>query len=489
MGAAPGADRMALFSGAYDVVMLDATHKLNLWGRVSGQAWAELQHEAQVAMAELNSLRLDALPLLLQRPVPFTIRFDTYARVRLPAPPSEPSLSEANAMCDVSHAAYMRRHIHGLLARGLGTRVSLLRVALPHTEHWSLTDRAPAAPSEAMVGMLLNLEAAFRVLDLGPSPEQKEAAAKFREWWGERAELRRFKDGSILESVVWEEGAAAAAAAAPHGILHRVVCHVLARHAGVPPASVRFFDDQLAFALLRHGREQRATSAIIIAHFDKFQRQVRALPELRLPIRAMHPAAAGFRYTEPWPVQALPKGAAGVAFTTPLDVVMQLESSGAWPDDLEAIKCVRAAFYVHLGQLVTQHMSLRTEATAEFLDVFCEGFVFRLHIHHDRELALLQRAEPDGAAARRIRRRQVLRPLHNSTMHGLHSRYPAFGTTARLAKAWIHSRTSHTHTPHTHIYTGADFFPQTSSPATSTRRPWSCWWRRCLPAPRPFRPR
>lgn len=27
----------------------------------------------------------------------------------------------------------------------------------------------------------------------------------FREFWGDRAELRRFKDGSIHEAVVWEK--------------------------------------------------------------------------------------------------------------------------------------------------------------------------------------------------------------------------------------------------------------------------------------------
>jgi U3 small nucleolar RNA-associated protein 22 len=33
------------------------------------------------------------------------------------------------------------------------------------------------------------------------------AAAVFREFWGDKAELRRFKDGSILEAVVWEQPA------------------------------------------------------------------------------------------------------------------------------------------------------------------------------------------------------------------------------------------------------------------------------------------
>lgn len=35
-----------------------------------------------------------------------------------------------------------------------------------------------------------------------------QAAAKFRQFWGEKAELRRFQDGNIAEAVVWEVGLA-----------------------------------------------------------------------------------------------------------------------------------------------------------------------------------------------------------------------------------------------------------------------------------------
>lgn len=433
----PPADLLALFSAAFPVVLLDPTLKLNLWARVSAQAWRELQREAQLAITELAGQNPDALPLLLQRSVRFAVRFDAYARVQLPKESAEPSLAELNALCDLPFEIYQRERLYELLTRGLGSRALQLRVTIAAAQPWLISAIAPASPTEASVGMLLNAESAFRVLDLGPSPEQKEAAAEFREWWGERAELRRFKDGSILECVVWEESGAASSI---HNVLHRVICHVLARHANVPPSGVRFYDDQLAFALHRNGRDLRNTSATVIALFDRFQRQVRALPDLRLPVRTMHPTSAVFRYMEPWPVQPLPKNATGVIHTQPLDVVMQLESSGAWPDDVQAIRAVRAAFYIHLAQLINQHLSWQTQVTVEFLDVWCEGFVFRLHIHHERELVLLERADLTSAVARRLRKRQVLRPLHNSTLHGIYARYPAIGPAVRLAKTWVHSR-------------------------------------------------
>ena len=56
-----------------------------------------------------------------------------------------------------------------------------------------------------MVGINLNVGCDFgRKIDPGPHPKSKEAAA-FREFWGEKSTLRRFADGSLLESLEWDK--------------------------------------------------------------------------------------------------------------------------------------------------------------------------------------------------------------------------------------------------------------------------------------------
>ena len=47
-------------------------------------------------------------------------------------------------------------------------------------------------------------EHALRLVDIGPSSADDKEAKEFRKFWGERSELRRFKDGRICESVVWD---------------------------------------------------------------------------------------------------------------------------------------------------------------------------------------------------------------------------------------------------------------------------------------------
>lgn len=50
--------------------------------------------------------------------------------------------------------------------------------------------------------------AALRAVDIGPPADQAAAAAEFRQFWGDRSELRRFQDGAICEAVVWDCGPA-----------------------------------------------------------------------------------------------------------------------------------------------------------------------------------------------------------------------------------------------------------------------------------------
>ena len=84
---------------------------------------------------------------------------------------------------------------------------------------------------------------------------KKKKAAKFQKFWGEKAELRRFKDGSILESLIWPAGSA-------HTIFREIVTYLINRHLGQDSsASLEFigegFDKILpaSSSSMKHGPE------------------------------------------------------------------------------------------------------------------------------------------------------------------------------------------------------------------------------------------
>lgn len=64
---------------------------------------------------------------------------------------------------------------------------------------------------EMWVGACMDPALAGRLVDVGPSADDTKASSRFRSFWGERAELRRFQDGKISEALVWEPAGGPAA--------------------------------------------------------------------------------------------------------------------------------------------------------------------------------------------------------------------------------------------------------------------------------------
>ena len=78
------------------------------------------------------------------------------------------------------------------------------------------------------IGLLLDTDHAFSIVNMGPPADSPEAA-EFHSFWGERSELRRFQDGSINEAVVWEEESRGGGVAGKRLICHRIIQHLLHR--------------------------------------------------------------------------------------------------------------------------------------------------------------------------------------------------------------------------------------------------------------------
>lgn len=99
-----------------------------------------------------------------------------------------------------------------------------------------------ASPSECLfivVGVLLDKEKHQRKVERGPpavpasevsccgeSPAER-AVREFKDFWGDKAQLRRFKDGSILESVVWEDAEFSPLA---HDLIENIARYIVSRH-------------------------------------------------------------------------------------------------------------------------------------------------------------------------------------------------------------------------------------------------------------------
>ena len=126
-------------------------------------------------------------------------------------------------------------------------------------------------------------------------------------------------------------------------------------------------------------------------------------------------------------------------YAEPLSVYLRLEESGQWPNDIEAIEALKAAFYVLLSRELKKHHSTDCLLTKSHLDVFLEGLVFRIRIYLPKEVSAREQfiSIQHGRA---LQREGADMPAHWAAMRGLQASYNAFGITVRLAKYWVHSQ-------------------------------------------------
>jgi hypothetical protein len=95
-------------------------------------------------------------------------------------------------------------------------------------------------------------------------------AFEFRKFWGKKSEVRRFQDGSISESVVWNNGSATLAQ--KRMICHHIVTYLLNEKFGIPSDNgVIYVADQLDSLLERcMVRRHLVASCFNLSAFKRF---------------------------------------------------------------------------------------------------------------------------------------------------------------------------------------------------------------------------
>ncbi|KAF1843732.1 pre-rRNA processing protein Utp22 [Cucurbitaria berberidis CBS 394.84] len=351
------------------------------------------------------------------------------------------------------------RKIYNTLTSALTDRVKAISFTMPEEDVWSISSRrAHEKPGKSiLVNIATDPANASRTVDHGPSAENKQDAAAFRKFWGEKAELRRFKDGSILESVVWSFKETSAS------VLEQIVSYVLKQHLGAQVAEQATFVSDAFAHLVTAGRIQGASGVApflpIMNAFSAMEKDIRDLEDLPLHLRHIRAADPQLRYA------SVDTPSAG---HPPASVVLQFEGSGRWPDDLCAIQRTKIAFLLRLSELLSNlesgyvaHVGLENPSqpaqNQAFLDVTVStGFTFRIRIYHDREVTLFERQLKDktldapsresAAASLALYKREFIQsPLHSQVLQTLSTRFPALSPAIRLTKQWF---ATHLLSPH-----------------------------------------
>ncbi|KDQ16670.1 hypothetical protein BOTBODRAFT_30589 [Botryobasidium botryosum FD-172 SS1] len=468
------------YSDHHQATFVDDSSIVNLLAGVPLTSLELLQHEGRMTLQLLDHESGDPFDALFMKDLrePQT-KFDVVIRVDIAGAKAR----KQNPLDVLDHSSAVSALVHSLgsvIRQALGTRVKVAAMLQPSSQPRPLDQSRPVSSTLLEIGLVLDPTQAPRLVDHGPPADDVEGGENFRDFWGEKAELRRFKDGSISESVVWEVGKDPQDR---QNIPGRIVQHVLHRHFGIEGDKIAAFQPQYMSVLTIPADVERilvpaATNSTsfrpVMDAFDQLNKTLKAMDVIPLSLVTMSPVSDGLRYASALPpfavdlerYAALPDCAKHIpAF----DVTLQFERSAKWADDLCAIQKLKLAFFERIATGLSDALpgtkaAVALDRYAQDIEDNCSlemllpsGFAFRARIYHDREQTLLERIladkkdTPDSkrreaqAALDLHRRRFIAAPRHHAAITALYHRSPSFSPCVRLVKRWF---SSHYISPH-----------------------------------------
>lgn len=335
---------------------------------------------------------------------------------------------------------------------------------------------------------MIPIEPAFFDKIIRGPPVRSPEAVSFRSLWGDYSECRVFADQETCECVYFE----AKTVAEKRNIWLTMVKILLNRHLGIHAydviaVGVELNQHLIPFDIL--GVSETAvygtgeeTSLKISLSLEELVKRLRSIKDLPLGISGIQGVSSVFRGCDVHPrpeilevtvpfgccvkngIVMFQEGPASnnnrgnepliaIPFATPYEVVVHLEASGKWPDDLTAFRAVKAQFILELATKVKNELQIPTKPSMDYVDVFFEGHVFRLLIAVKKEVVLLRDVQTAiGVSTRKLEdvpeadllnfQFEIL-PKLSTAIHCINIKYAAFNPTVRLVKRWLSSQYLH----------------------------------------------
>ncbi|KAG7161793.1 nucleolar protein 6-like [Homarus americanus] len=468
----------------YDVVFMDPSGVVNMASTLISADYLRVKHEAELALSFLDSSASDSFESIFIKKVERFQFSDQLLSIRLQEKDARQALEQRTAkyqehtmdtMGDVRRLVWSS--IIKTLGEGLGDRTLLLVPMRESPSVWPISQSPLKLQWSLVVGLVLNPTSSWALLTKGPPADDPEVE-KFKTFWGEKCSLRRFQDGSFHEAVLWGEPKLSMG---ERRLIPGNICkYLLNRHYKVTEKNLHCIDKQLERILhhphfgmdYEYATGEEATVSFIQA-YDSLSGKLRSL-DLPLKVAAVQSTSEVSRHTRVYP--PLPKalqmsgriveacddhlqfsGLAGLSrsFNYAMDIIVFLEISGKWPDDLEAIQAIKTEFQGKMCDLLKQD-GVTAVLFPKFLQILWEGHFFRVRVCYLREIYLQRLVEtPEGdwreqetRAATYLEKQIEIIPRYTTALASIQADHPSFSGGVRLCKRWVGSQLLLPHLPH-----------------------------------------
>jgi U3 small nucleolar RNA-associated protein 22 len=468
-------------------VLLDPTLVYNYLGHVSPNYMRLLQFHAERSLQGLKETRA-SFGYLFMKNCRFWSQWDLFVKIPTKTTPETNGNDwETSTRSLVSKLELaLGNRINGMRVLSTGNGDAILdkfdldqvpRQTVDKTSsykrplHWS-----PTGTTTTVLGFAVNSETSQRVVDRGPPSDHLNEVRSFVKLWGNKAQLRRFKDGAIVQAVVWNDDDDGDDhyqndVRLQGGYIAKIARHIIRLHYttnaidfSLPNLSSVMATKDAARTLLvdplfAHQNIMKAfesLSTYLRNHSQPAQQTRMGNASLGLPlaIDAVEPLSPCLRYSELFPPLPHPflggktsmgKRVAGAIVSDPVLIQIRFGASSKWPSDLKAIGAAKTAMLIQLAKgidtLNDQNFDGPVLITPTYLDLGYQGYCFRILVRADPEIRMLRSlVRPSARASSMLQdltRAHIVAAKHHSMVHAVHTLHPSSAAVVRMAKRWV----------------------------------------------------
>lgn len=443
--------------------IFDKTTKVNILTKMSTNSYLTLKLYAQETFSMLNDVVRDQFSnifLTNLNKIP-NVKYDMCLDLELPT--HSVLLSKFGPLEKIrfiSFENFLVNKISNVVKLSLGERIKSFEVELiGHKIKFPITKRKPTSGvnfSLLRLKLLVNPSECEKLVTKGPvnSEELSTEAIAFKNFWGKKSSLRRFKDGSITHCCVWSTSSSESVIIS---ILNYIIKLHLAEDARLNSQTLKQFNDLLPLPNLP---ASSTTSVLNLGSFynvrKSFDDLYKVIFKMQLPlsIKSILPVGAAFRYTTL--CQPVPFAYSNPDFMQ--DVILEFESSPKWPDEITSLEKAKSAFLIKIQELLnSSHSNYKTffardESIPYNLEITTlnvltpDGYGFKFRVLTERDEVLYLRAISNARSELRpelertflkFTAKYLASVRHNRTLENISHSYPFYSPVVRLFKKWL----------------------------------------------------
>ncbi|CDW59634.1 Nrap domain containing protein [Trichuris trichiura] len=448
---------IASFQENFELVFIDPTGFVNICSDCTETIWKQVQHEASLSLQAISEEQPDLTFIgLFQQQLPFAEKFDICFTLNARDCLRKFACTSVQTCSRYIDSAYMVYEsswskIQSTLFQAFGDRILLIgKTLIDFSKVNPKDDSVFPEPSPLVFGLLMESNSQTDRLIRGPRTEEPQAA-KFREFWGELSQLRKFQGHGTCEAVLFDEDQRTT-------VTVKIVEYIMQRHFSIPKEAIRSNDSLIVYPPKNAFRKKpkaaaQAKEQTFKDTFDHLEKKLNLLSELPfniIDVAKLSPAFYDCEINSPVASQdsqkfvdivfdcAVPKWNAGQLppWRQSLEVLASINLNAKHLKDISELRRLKQAVCLIISDGLKKLKCVTKPFGCDLL-ILEGGYVFRLLIRCAGEESVYE-SLPDGSKL--TVDMNTSRVSHARHMTSLCNHFEALASTIRTAKQWISCR-------------------------------------------------